>query len=109
MEFCRHCQDMFPGKRNPSPGKVYGMPIPGRYVELDCQICDGTGEVPDGQAARIERGEQHRKRRLDDNLSLRIFCKKYDLDPVLVSQYEFGKDVSLEGSPYIQDLPRSTE
>ena len=93
MEPCNDCKDMAPGLHIgifPVYPEDHTGPKP-QVVEMPCDICDGTGEVPDGQKERLERGAAHKRKRFDLDMNLRVFCKEYGLDPVLVSQYERGK------------------
>ena len=67
------------------------IPIPGKAIDdyPDCQDCNGTGVV-DVDEKWIRQGKVYKKQRLERRVTLREFCKKYDLDPVKVSRVERG-------------------
>lgn len=73
-------------------GKLLPMiPIPGKTIDdyPDCPDCDGSGFVEvDGMW--IKQGDLYKQQRLDRHLTLRAFCKKYEVDPVKVSRVERG-------------------
>ena len=57
---------------------------------ITCDICGGTGELPEGVEFDRDKGCKIFYMRFDEALSLKNYCLKYDLDAVERSREERG-------------------
>lgn len=73
-------------------------------ITIPCDFCYATGEVDRGYTERFDRGERAKQKRLSYELTLREFCKKFDLDILLVSYYERGKKIRSKEEQIIKSV-----
>ena len=59
-------------------------------VEIPCNQCKGTGEVPEEMIAWIERGMEIRDERLSRKVTLRDEAKRLDVGVMTISAIERG-------------------
>jgi RecJ-like exonuclease len=75
-------------------GKHFGRPvlIKGKVtvIELTCQLCEGTGKIPDEKIEWVIQGQQLRKYRLQQDISLRSAAKMLNIDASNLSKMERG-------------------
>lgn len=69
------------------------IPIPGKTIDdyPDCPECNGNGWI-EVEGKDVRRGKRYKQARMVNQVSLRSFCKQFDLDPVKVSRVERGLD-----------------
>ena len=87
---------------------VYGDEVPREkrkpIIAVPCDFCYAKGEVDNGYPERVERGEKAKLKRLSYELTLREFCKRFDLDILLVSYYERGKKIRSKEEQIIRSV-----
>lgn len=80
---CPNCPDGY----NPPLFSI----MPGQtYKDFPCQICGGSGELPEDIEYDLHRGRVLRARRLFTQMTLRNFCIAQGIDPVERSRNERG-------------------
>lgn len=72
-------------------GKIRGYGCPGfRPVEIDCDICGGTGELPDHIEYDRERGRQLKEDRKKHRLTLQEEAIRCEINITDLSRMERG-------------------
>src|SRR5208337_1315311 len=72
-------------------GKRFSFGCPGfKPIEVNCDICGGSGKLPPDLDYDPKRGRNMRDERQAQDLSLREFCKKQGVSPAERSKMERG-------------------
>lgn len=66
--------------------EIFGVFPP---IKINCPDCEAMGTI-EGDEAQILAGKNLKEVRLQQNLSLRDYCIKHNLDPVVRSKQERG-------------------
>ena len=72
-------------------GEMYGYGCPGfKPIAIKCDICKGSGQLPDTVEYDPERGNGQKRRRIEENITLRELARRMGIPTSQLSQQERG-------------------
>lgn len=72
-------------------GKIYGFGCPDfKPIKIVCDICKGTGKLPEDIIYDPERGEEQKNCRVKQKITLRDAAKKLKMSALELSKRERG-------------------